>query len=477
MTINKLSEYGHGFQIKVLASLLTDKKFLQNISDVLTPDYFESEAHKWIIKYTLDYSAKYNTYPTMDVLHVEIQKIRKEPLKVSIIENLREAYSSTQEDIEYVQEEFFNFCKNQAIKGALLQSVELLNEGLFSDIRRVMDSALKAGSEKNIGHDYNKDIEERFREDDKKIITFPWPVFNKMTDGGLGPGDLMLLFAPPGVGKTTVVANIAAHALKCGKNVIFYTLELSEAYIGRKIDSILTGIPMKELPLHRRRVEEMLASLPGKLIIKEYGPRKASLDTLRAHSTSLKCNEGFEVHLKIIDYPELLKPRQVRKELREEIDDVYVEIKGDAMEDEIPYVCPSQINRMGAKDDIIEGDKVAGSYGKMMIGSLNISLSRLRKDKIQGTGRFHFIKSRLGPDGMTYSAKIDLARGFIEISDEEYVEGSDQEEPARVVNGQAIYDDDLQQLRGKFRKFERPDNVARLFIDESQIKDADYSPF
>lgn len=454
MTINKLSEYGHSFQIKVLASLLTDNKFLQNIVDILTTDYFESEAHKWVVKYTLEYFSKYRIYPTIEVLHVEIKKEKKESLRVSIIENLREVYSSSYDDIGYVQEEFFNFCKNQALKGALLQSVELLNDGNYEDIRRLIDGALQHGKEKDMGHDYNLDIEERFREEGQKLIDFPWKIFNTITDGGLGGGDLMLLFAPPGIGKTTVVANIAAHCIKKGWDVLFYALEITASKMGQKIDSILTGIPIKELKKHRKEVERMIAGLPGKLKIKGYPPKKASLDTIEAHKNSLKLNEGFVPRVVIIDYPELLRVRKARREIKEEIDDVYTEIKGCAMEDDVPYICPSQINRAGAKDDIIEGDKVAGSFGKIMICDFGVSLSRKRKDKLQGSGRFHIIKSRLGPDGMTYGAKVDLERGFIDISEEEY----DEEEldgPKQSANGHEFDSDDLKEIQSKFKKFQK----------------------
>lgn len=453
MTINKLSEYGHSFQIKVLASLLLDKKFLQTISDIVTPDFFDSEAHKWIIQYTLDYFAKFHSNPTLDVLSVEVKKQKKESLKVSIIENLREVYTSSPDDIEYVQEEFFNFCKNQALKGALLESVELLNEGNFEEIRHKIDKALKSGRDRDIGHNYNVDVDERFEEEGAKIIEFPWKVFNDKTDGGLGGGDLMLIFAPPGIGKTTAAACIVAHALKQGKNVLFYALEINQKKMGQKIDSILTGIPVKELRHHKREVKEMMASLPGRLIIKAYPPKKASLETLRSHARGLMINEGFVADLKVIDYPELLRAPRERKEMREETDDVFTEIKGDAMEENIPYICPSQINRSGAKDRIIEGDKVSGTYGKMMIGDFNISISRLRKDKINNFGVFLIIKSRLGPDGLAFGATIDLSRGYIDISEEEYDETQDA--PVASANGNDFDSQELKEMRSKFHKFTR----------------------
>jgi replicative DNA helicase len=449
MTQQRLNSYGHGFQVKVLYSLLNDKQFLQNIADVLTIDYFESPAHKWIIGVILDYYSKYNTYPTMEVLKIELKKEKNEVLQVSIKEELKQAYTATQDDIDYVKEEFFNFCKNQKLKDALLSSVDLLTSGEFEGIRKIIDEALRAGSAKDIGHEYDKDIESRFREEEDKKIPFPWKVFNDITDGGIGGSNLMLLFAPPGVGKSTVVCNIAAHCLKTGYNVVYYTLELDERYVGKKIDSILTGVEVKMLKFHRKEVEAAVKNLKGKIVIKEYSPGRASLGTIESHIKQLESNNDFIPDLIIIDYPDLLKPRKSRKESKEEIDDIYTDLKGMAKDLKIPFVCPSQINRMGAKDEIIEGDKVAGSFQKTMIADLSISLSRRRKDKINGTGRFHIMKSRLGPDGQTYSAKIDLNKGYIEISEDLFDEDTDSQDAGAKGD---FSSDDMSMLKKKFLK-------------------------
>ena len=449
MTLKALSSFGHAFQVKVLFSLLNDKPFLQNISDVLLPEYFESPAHKWIINLTLDYYAKYNTYPTLEVLKVEIKKEKNEILQISIKEELKQAFTTTHDDIEYVKEEFFNFCKNQRLKEALLTSVDLLQEGEYEGIRHLIDNALKAGNTKDIGHEYDKDIESRFREEENKKIPFPWKILNDITDGGIGSGDLMMLFAPPGIGKSTVVCNMAAHCLKLGFNVVYYTLELDERYVGKKIDSILTGIEVRQLKYHRKEVEKAVSGLKGRIVIKEFSPGRASLDTLESHLKQLESNNDFIPDMIIIDYPDLLKARKSRKDSKEELDDIYVDVKGLAKDYKIPVVAPSQINRMGARDQIIEGDKVAGSFQKMMIADLSISLSRMRKDKINGTGRFHIMKSRLGPDGMTYGAVIDLNKGFISISEDLY----DEDDGSQSDSGNGDFSgDELAQLKTKFLK-------------------------
>ena len=156
MTLNSISQYGYDFQIKVISSLLTHKEFLTNIHDIISDEYFENSASKWSIKEILKYYDKYHTTPSLEVLKVELQKLDNEVLQISVKDQLKEAYVASDEDLEYVQEEFTNFCKNQQLKKALLSSVDLLKAGDFDSIRFLVDNALKAGQDKNIGHEYVK---------------------------------------------------------------------------------------------------------------------------------------------------------------------------------------------------------------------------------------------------------------------------------------------------------------------------------
>ena len=446
MTQERLTQYGHSFQVKVLFSLLNDRTFLQNIYDLLTPDFFENQAHKWIVINTIKYFEKYHTHPTPDVLKVEMKKEKNEVLRVAIREELKNTYSSEADDVDYVKEEFFNFCKNQRLKEALLKSVDLLQAGEYDDIRRLVDNAIKAGSDRNVGHEYGKDIETRFREEERNVVEWPWPVFNNITEGGFGAGDLVIFFAGPGSGKSWVVCAMGAYAAKKGKKVLHYTLELSDIYIGKRYDAILSGVDFKKLKFHRKEVESQLQSLSGQIIIKEYSPKRASLDTIEAHIRQLKNVSDFVPDMIIIDYPDLLRASRMRTETREETDDIYTEIKGLAKELKVPIICPSQINRMGAKDDVVEADKISGSYGKIMIADIGISLSRKRKDKINGTGRFHVMKNRYGGDGMTYPSTINMNNGHIIISEEEY-DGDDEDNSAKTE-----LSEEMDHLRKKFKK-------------------------
>src|SRR6056300_1230575 len=362
------------------------------------------------------YFDKYHTCVTMDVLRVELQKVENEVLQVALKEELRNSYEATQDDLEYVQEEFTTFCKNQEMKSAILNSADLLKQGDFDGIRSNIENAMKAGMDKNIGHEYNKDVETRYRTDYRPTIPSPWPILNDGIQGGFGPGDLAIVFGNPGGGKSWTMVAIAAHAGALGHKVNYYTLELGEDYVGKRFDCYFTGYSIDEVNNHRKEVQKVVDNLKGKLIVKEYAPKNASVNTIKSHIQ--KCIDmDHKPDLVIIDYVDYLRAPSKGKfsERKDEIDDVFIATKGLAKDLKIPILTPSQVNRMGAKDSVIEGDKAAGSYDKMMVADICLSLSRQKEDKVLGTGRVHVVKKRYGQDGMTYNVKMDTNNGHIQF--------------------------------------------------------------
>ena len=432
--LNKLSQYGSSFQVKILSSLLKHKEFLQNIHDVLDPEFFDNPAHKWLVEEILRYYHKYHTVATLDSLHIEVKKIDNEILKISVIEQLKEAFKTINEDQDYIEQEFANFCKNQQLKKALLTSVDLLGSGMYDDIRTIIDSALKSGQDKNIGHEYEKDIESRYRHEERGAIPTGWSVVDDLLQGGLGSGDFGIIFGNPGGGKSWCLVAIGATAVKLGYNVLHYTLELSESYVAKRYDAVFSQISIERLEQDRKTLNEVIDSLPGTLIVKEYTPGRASISTIETHIQ--KCTDlGTKPDLIIIDYVDLLKSKRKSVDKKDEIDDVYTASKGLARELKVPVWTVSQVNRAGAKDDIIEGDKAAGSYDKIMIADFALSLSRKRQDKVGGTGRFHVMKNRYGMDGMSYEAIIDTSVGKITIDSNEFDESNIVQGSETMTNG------------------------------------------
>lgn len=416
MTLKQLADYGTPFQRKVIGALMTDQKFVVNVRDVIKLEYFNSQAHKWIVQRILDYFDSFHTVPTLEVLQIEFKKIDNDVLKVAVREELKYSYEVSTDDLQFVKEEFLAFCRNQEMKNAILESADKLKQEDYEGIRALIEKALKAGQEKDAGLNYKKDVEARYRDDYRPTIPTPWQTLSDLFSGGFGPGDLFLIFGSPGGGKSWLCIDIAAEAAKLGYNVFYYTLELSEKYVSRRIDAAMTGYCVDDLREHRAEVDKMVEELPGNIIIKEYAPKSATISTIKAHVQQC-IEDGIRPDLIIIDYIDYLKPSSKVKysERKDEVDDVYIGSKALAKELQVPVLSPSQVNRMGARDTVVEGDKAAGSYDKMMVADASFSLSRTKEDKVLGTGRIHIMKNRFGPDGITYGVKLDTANGHMEF--------------------------------------------------------------
>ena len=413
--MSKLTQYGHSFQTKAIGILITDRDFLQQISDIISPDYFDNDAGKWIIRKTLNYYNEYKTIPTPEVFKVELDKLKQELQNVAVKDLLKQVYrSSKSTDLNYVKDTFLDFCKNQTLKNALMKSVDLLELGDYDDIRNLIDKALKAGTERDIGHEYMQELEDRFREEARNTVETPWPLINKLLCGGLGQGDLGLIAGGPGGGKSWALVALGAQAVKMGYTVIHYTLELNEKYVGRRYDSCFTEIPVSEVVDNKEQVQEKLNNLRGGLYIREYPAGQATVNTIHAHLEKCK-QQNIEPDLVIIDYADLLTSK-TSKEKRDKLDDIFTNLRGLATEMKIPVWTASQVNRSGAREEIIQGDRIAESYSKMMITDFAMSLSRNADDKENGTGRWHVMKNRYGADGITYDSIMDTSIGKIEIN-------------------------------------------------------------
>lgn len=422
---DKLSNFGHSFQVKVISALLTDKAFTQQVSDILLPDFFESEANVWIVDTIIKYFYEYKTAPTLDVFKIKVQDISSDVLKTSIIEMLKDAFRYLEsEDLDFIKEQTLDFCKNQCIKRAILDSVELLNKGQYDAIKSTIDIAMKAGADKEVGHEYNESVQDRYKDNVRSTIATPWPVINDLSDGGFGKGELVVFVAPAGIGKSWGLINVGAHAVKQGLNVVHYTLELNEGYVGQRYDAVLTGIANQNLKFNLDEVESTVSKLKGNLVIKYYPTKTASCSTIRAHIEKMILI-GKKPDIVIVDYADLLRGAVSRKEMRHELESIYEDLRGIAGEYEVPLYTASQANRSSLEMDVIEADKISESYSKIMIADFVLSLSRKVTDKIAGTGRWHIIKNRFGPDGLTLPSKMNMSNGQIHIYEETSVEGKE----------------------------------------------------
>ena len=415
MENNSLTQFGTSFQSKIITSCLIDTMFLQTVMEVLQPEYFESDANSWIVKEIYKYFVKYKTTPTLEALKIAVDDVENDVLKLTIVEALKESWRYREaNDLPFVQEKTLEFCKNQVLKSAILESANLLESQNYDGIKTVIDAAMKAGTPVDIGHDYNVGIEERLTKSTRITIKTPWDIINEVMDGGLGEGELGVVVAPAGVGKTWLLQTIAAGAIKRGFTVAHYTLELNETYVGLRYDTIFSGISTQNIKFQKEEVKKIIDSLEGRMIIKYYPTRAATVNTLSAHLKQLEL-KSIKPDLVIVDYADILRDNSGMREVRHQLGAVYEDLRGLAGEFKVPIWTASQANRSALEEEVIEATKIAEAYSKIMIADFVLSISRQAQDKLSHTARCHIIKNRFGIDGITYPMSMNTNLGKIDI--------------------------------------------------------------
>lgn len=420
-----LAKYGIDFQIKCLSSLISDKTFIERMNDIIDPQSFESDAQRWLVKEIMNYFVEYKELPTLTTFKVKIDSVENSVLKQSIIDQLRLIYQKISDsDIRFVKEQFLEFCKNQKLKSAIMESVDHLQNGEYDRIKVVVDNALKAGMERNLGHDYIIDIDKRMSCMSRNCTKTNWTEVDTILDGGLAPGELGVITSPAGIGKSWILARLGAESMKQGKNVIHFTLELNENYVGLRYDCCFTSIDFQNVKNNVDRVKTAIEKIPGKLFIKYYPVKTASSNTLKCHIDRIQML-GTKIDMIIVDYADILRPNVQERNSNsyQDAGGIYEELRGIAGELQIPCWTASQCNRASLEDDIIQAESIADSYRKIMTADFVMSVSRKMNDKMANTARFHVIKNRFGPDGMTFPARFNAGNGDIQLYNEKSREG------------------------------------------------------
>ena len=428
MQIDNLTKYGAEFQIKCVSSLLSDKSFVERVYEILDPKIFESDANQWIVEQIKDYFVQYKDLPTPTVFKYKVDELTKsigndkkaELLKSGIVTQLRSVYQKTTEsDIKFIKDEFLTFCVNRSMKNAVLESADLVKSGEYTKIRTVIENALKAGMEKDLGHDYVNDVEERLSDMARACIKTQIPSLDELLDGGLGKGELGFVIGPSGAGKSWVLARFGTEAVRQGKNVLHFSMELNQTYTGLRYDSCFTGIEFQEVRKHAERIRDNVKHVQSKLNIKYFPQYSLSPASLKLYVDRYQMLTNKAIDLIIVDYADLLRPEMREKNSNSYQDggSIYGELRGVAGELQIPIWTASQANRSGYDQDIVEAQHVADSFKKIMIADFIMSISRKREDKVHSIARFHIVKNRLGPDGMTFPAQFNTDCGNLQLFD------------------------------------------------------------
>ena len=411
------SRYGKTFQEGLAALILEDRAFCDQIREVLETEYFELKYLQVFVDKIFAYKESYNVHPTSKIL-TTILRIELDDETDAVKKQTRDffarIYNTEIKDAEFVKNTALDFCRKQVLKSAMIQSVSLLKSSSFDEIAKVINDALKLGNDSNFGYDYIQDFEKRFEVKARDPIATGWDEIDALLQGGLGNGELGVVIAPTGAGKSMALVHLGTQAMKAGKTVVHYTLELQDTSIGIRYDSCVTGVGLSELHSFKEMIYEKVQEIKGKLIIKEYPTKSATTQTIKTHLEKLK-QKDIKVDMILVDYGDLLKPVITTREKRHDLESIYEELRAIAQEQKCPVWTASQTNRSGLNAEVITMEAISEAYSKCFVADFIFSVSRTIDDKINDTGRLFVAKNRFGPDGIIYPAKMDLARVKIAI--------------------------------------------------------------
>ena len=434
--MDSLGIFGKTFQENMCKLMLYDRSYCDQMQEVLDVKFLELKYLQVFTERLFSYKKDYGIHPTNEtlnsVLNTELGE-ENEIIKKQVMDYFVkvQAFPDIQ-DRDYIISKSVDFCRKQVLKKAMMKSVPLLNKCSFEEIEKLIADALKLGISNDHGYDYIKDFEARFIERARNPVTTGWTKIDKITKGGLGQGELVVVVAPTGAGKSHVLVHLGAQALKQGKNVVHFTLELADTSVAQRYDACLTGIPLDELINQKDDVYDVIKDIDGQLIVKEFPTKSASVVTLKNHLEKIRQTE-MEIDMIVVDYGDLLKSSVVRKnsEKRHELESIYEELRGLGQEFGCPIVTASQTNRKGLNEEVITMESISEAFNKCFVADFIISLSRTIKDRNSNIARIFVAKNRNGPDGIVFSAFMDTSSVSIKVLERDDVVKLQQQQLAK----------------------------------------------
>jgi len=411
------SKYGKSFQEGLAALILQDRAFSDQIQEVLETDYFELKYLQVFVGKIFDYKKEYNVHPTAKILLTIFRtgiEEETDAVKKQTRDYFSRIYNTEVRDEDFIKKTSLDFCRKQTLKEAMIKSVGLLKSSSYDEVAKVITDAVKLGSDSDFGYDYVADFERRFEIKARDPISTGWDEVDQLCRGGIGNGELGVVIAPTGAGKSMVLVHLGAQALLQGKTVVHYTLELQDTSIGIRYDSCITGVSLSEMHSFKEMIYEKVQEVPGRLIIKEYPTKSASTQTIKNHLEKLK-QRDIKVDMILVDYGDLLRPVTVTREKRHDLESIYEELRATAQENKCPVWTASQTNRSGLNAEVVTLEAISEAYSKCFVADFICSVSRTIDDKNNNTGRLFVAKNRFGPDGLVYPAKMDLSRVKIDV--------------------------------------------------------------
>jgi archaellum biogenesis ATPase FlaH len=375
----------------ILRNLLTDENYMRKVLPFIKPDYFEG-VYRILFKEAGKYVGKYNKLPTAESFKIELDqtdKLTGEQYTMAV-DILPQLFTGEQIDNQWLLDTTEKWCQDRAIYNAIMESIsiidgkhETMTKGALPDL---LSQALGVAFDTNVGHDYVENYEERFdfyhTEEDR--IPFDLDYLNRITKGGVPRKTLNIALAGTGVGKSLFMCHVAAGALVEGRNVLYITMEMAEERIAERIDANLLNTPIDQLSnmsreMFKNKVEDIARKTAGKLIVKEYPTGSAHAGHFRALLNELKLKRQFEPDIIFIDYLNICASSRMKAMGGSINSYTYIkaiaeEIRGLAVEFNVPIFSPTQTTRSGFGNSDVGLEDTSESFGLPATADLMFAL-------------------------------------------------------------------------------------------------------
>lgn len=419
---NTFTEYlGTHFQLKLFWQILTEPEFAEKIINNLNVDYFDDLNYKKLFLTITQYYEEYGHIPNINnkSIYHAIKKFNSsnsieeeiitEIIKQIVYWNESVLNQKTPYDGDIIQKETFVFIKQQEyrkISEQILRKVrtgEIKSKKVIHEIEEEFSKINRIGDEENYGVVLTENIKSAFDKDFRQTIPTGIKVIDELTAGGLGKGEIGLILAASGVGKSTILTKIANSALEDGKNVLQIIFEDTEDEIRRKHFTIWSKIPLSELSERKEEAEkiitEKIKSIKNKLIIKKFDEDETTLIDIKNWIESYQKKFGIKFDMVVLDYLDCLDSHKKTTDQNQAELAIVKMLISMASKMDIPIWSALQANRQGFNAELIDQTQMGGSIKRAQKTHFLMSIAKTADQKRLGTANISILKARFASDG------------------------------------------------------------------------------
>jgi len=424
MTDNKNFGYlGHNFQLKLLNLIITDNTFFKLIIDAILAKYFDNQYFKLVMQLIKEYYEKYESSPSFDALDQLTRiEISSEMARKNIFDMLKEIKEASFEDHLFVKEKSIKFCKQQELKKAIRKVENIMEKGDFESYDKCEEyirEAITIGDSDTGSFEIFTELDKLLEEDYRHPVPTGVDGLDNILNGGLAKGEIGVILAPTGVGKTTMLTRFANTAFNMGYNVLQIFFEDNPKIIQRKHFTCWTGIINDELSNHKETVLEKADEMKksgGRLILKKLPSDEMTILQIKNQVRKIQ-SEGIKLDMVLIDYIDCILPDRAFNDEWKGEGSVMRKFEGMCHELNLAGWTATQGNRTSISSEVVTTDMMGGSIKKAQVGHVIISVAKTLQQKELGLATIAIVKSRLGRDGVIFeNCKFD--NGTLEIDTE-----------------------------------------------------------